>query len=200
MHIGYSTLCDWPIQLAQRLEPLKKLLYEHLQTGDLWHLDETTLQVLRELGRENDTYSYLWVIRGGPPDKPVVLFHYDSRRSYEALKEWLSPYIEEFHGAIITDEHKPYNRLAQSYENIQAHGGCWAHLRRKFRDAAKGRRHTSEEHTMLAKIAALYKLDKPLDGLTGMEKIQARRDKVKPHLDDIKRYLDELSTLLSPRD
>ena len=53
---------------------------------------------------------------------------------------------------------------------------------------------------MLAKIAALYKLDKPLDGLTGMEKIQARRDKVKPHLDDIKRYLDELSTLLSPRD
>jgi transposase len=193
IYIGYSTLCDWPIQLAQRLEPIKQLLYEYLTTGDLWHLDETTLQVLREAGRENDANSYLWAIRGGPPDKPVVLFHYDSRRSYEALKDWLSPYIEGFSGAIITDEHKPYNRLAQSYENIQAHGGCWAHLRRKFSDAAKGRRHTSEAHTVLTMIAALYKRDKALEKLTGQEKVQARRQHVKPHLDDIKRYLDELS-------
>jgi transposase len=54
-------------------------LYEYLTTGELWHLDETTLQVLREVGRENDANSYFWAIRDGPPDKPVVLFHYDSR-------------------------------------------------------------------------------------------------------------------------
>jgi transposase len=104
--IGYSTLCDWPIQLTQRLEPIKPLLYKYLTTGELWHLDETTLQVLREVGRENDANSYLWAIRSGPPDQPVVLFHYDSRRSYEALEDWLSPYIKGFSGAILTDEHK----------------------------------------------------------------------------------------------
>jgi transposase len=193
IHIGYSTLCDWPIQLAQRLEPIEKLLYEQLNRGDLWHLDETTLQVLREPGRDNDTNSYLWAIRAGPPGKPVILFHYHSRRNYEALEQWLSPYVENFSGAIITDEHKPYNLLVQSYDNIQAHGGCWAHLRRKFSDAAKGRRHASEAHTVLAKIAALYKLDKALDGLTGQEKVDARRQKVKPHLEDIKQYLDQLA-------
>ncbi|MEJ2452166.1 MAG: IS66 family transposase [Gammaproteobacteria bacterium] len=194
IHIGYSTLCDWPIQLAQRLEPLKKLLYEYLPSGELWHLDETTLQVLRETGRENDTQSYLWAIRAGPPRAPVVLFHYDSRRSYAALEEWLSPYAKDFTGAMITDEHKPYNRFAQAYPNIQAHGGCWAHLRRKFSDAAKGRRHASQAHHVLAMIAAVYKRDKPLDKLSGQAKVDARRQKVKPLVDDIKRYLDQLST------
>ena len=194
IHIGYSTLCDWPIQLAQRLEPIKRLLYECLNRGDLWHLDETTLQVLREPGRDNDTTSYLWAIRGGPPDKPVVLFHYDSRRSYAALEDWLSPYVESFSGAIITDEHHPYNQLAKSYHNIQAHGGCWAHLRRKFSDAVKGRRHTSQAHTLLTMIAALYKQDKALDHLTGEAKVHARREKVKPLVQNIKRYLDQLST------
>jgi len=194
INIGYSTLCDWPIQLVQRLEPIERLLYEQLNSGDLWHLDETTLQVLREPGRDNDTNSYLWAIRAGPPDKPVILFHYNSRRNYEALEQWLSPYVEGFSGAIITDEHKPYNQLVQTYDNIQAHGGCWAHLRRKFSDAAKGRRHASEAHTVLAMIAALYKRDKALDGLTGQKKVEARRDKVKPHLDDIKHYLDQLAT------
>lgn len=193
IHLGYSTLCDWPIQLAQRLEPIEKLLYEQLTSGDLWHLDETTLQVLREPGRDNDTNSYLWAIRAGPPDKPVIVFHYDSRRNYEALERWLSPYVKDFRGAIITDEHKPYNRLVQSYDNIQAHGGCWAHLRRKFSDAAKGRRHASEAHSVLAMIAALYKRDKSLDGLTGQAKVDARRQKVKPHVEDIKRYVDQLA-------
>lgn len=194
INIGYSTLCEWPIQLTQQLQPIKMLLYEQLNTGDLWHLDETTLQVLREPGRDNDTNSYLWAIRAGPPDKPVLLFHYHSRRNFEALKDWLSPYVEDFNGAIITDEHKPYNQLTQSYANIQAHGGCWAHLRRKFGDAAKGRRHASEAHSVLTMIAALYKLDKALDGLTGEKKVEARRQKVKPHLENIKHYLDQLAT------
>ena len=82
----------------------------------------------------------------------------------------------------------------QPIKNIQAHGGCWAHLRRKFSDAAKGRRHANEAHTVLTMIAALYKLDKALDGLTGEKKVEERRQKVKPHLEGIKQYLDQLAT------
>ena len=193
--IGYSTLCDWPIQLAQRLEPLKRLLYEQLQHSDLWHLDETTLQVLGEPNRKNETKSYLWAIRSGPPDQPVILFHYNPRRNYEALDEWLSPYVKKFQGVIVSDEHKPYNTLAKNYNNIKAHGGCWAHLRRKFSDAAKGRRHASEAHKILLMIAALYKQDDALKHLSGQAKIEARHKKVKPHLLQIKHTLDQYATV-----
>lgn len=193
--MGYSTLCDWPIQLAQRLEPLKRLLYEQLQTSDLWHLDETTLQVLGEPDRKNETKSYLWAIRGGPSDKPVILFHYDPRRNYDALDKWLSPYAKKFQGVIVSDEHKPYNTLAKNYDNIKAHGGCWAHCRRKFSDAAKGRRHASEAHKILLMIAALYKQDDALKHLSGQAKIDARHKKVKPHLLQIKCTLDQYSTV-----
>ncbi|MCB1739280.1 MAG: transposase, partial [Gammaproteobacteria bacterium] len=48
MDIGYSTLCDWPIQLYERLRPWQALWFEALRDSALWHLDETTLQVLNE--------------------------------------------------------------------------------------------------------------------------------------------------------
>jgi len=195
IEIGYSTLCDWPIQLVQRLDSLKRLLYEQLQNGDLWHLDETTLQVLGEPNRKNETKSYLWAIRSGPPNQPVILFHYDPRRNYEALDKWLSPYVKKFQGVIVSDEHKPYNTLVKNYHNIKAHGGCWAHCRRKFSDAAKGRRNTSEAHKILLMIAVLYKQDDALNSLSGQAKIDARHKKVKPHLLQIKRTLDQYSTV-----
>ena len=51
VQIGYSTICSYPIQLHERLEPLKQLFYEYAAEQSLWHLDETTLQVLQEPGR-----------------------------------------------------------------------------------------------------------------------------------------------------
>lgn len=194
IHIGYSTVCDWPIQLVKRLEPIKRLLYQQLPQYERWHLDETLLQVLNEPNRKNTSNSYLWGIRAGPPDKQVVLFHYDSSRGYEALRSWLSPCLEEFKGVIVTDEHKPYNTLCREYPNIKAHGGCWSHLRRKFTEAAKGRKATSEAHKMLAMIAALYRLENSLNKtLFGEDKLNARRKKLVPQVEKIKAYLDQLN-------
>lgn len=84
--IGYSTLCDWPIQLHDRLSPLKRLLYEQLSRYKVWHLDETRLQVLNKVDRKNTQLSYLWAIRTGPPGEQVILFHYDTSKSYQALE------------------------------------------------------------------------------------------------------------------
>lgn len=192
IEIGYSTLCEWPIQLAQRLQPLVPLLMEHLASGPLWHLDETTLQVLQEPGREDRSKSYLWGIRGGPPDQPAILFHYHERRNYEALKAWLDPALTGFSGVIVSDEHKPYNRLVSDYPQIVGHGGCWAHCRRKFSDAAKGRRSGSEAHKVLQHIAVLYRLDNALGTLEGEAKRLARRELVVPQLDKIKATLEKL--------
>ncbi len=88
--IGYSTICGYPVRLNERLEPLKRLFYDYAAEQPLWHLDETTLQVLQEFGREPRQKSYLWALRAGPPGAQVVMFHYNERRNYEALSAWLN--------------------------------------------------------------------------------------------------------------
>ncbi len=190
--IGYSTLCDWPIQLSDRLAPLETLMFEALSDSELWHLDETTLQVLREPERAAETKSHLWGIRAGPPDKPVIMFHYHPRRNYDALVAWLEPALDGFTGVIVSDEHKPYNRLVVEYPDITGHGGCWAHCRRKFADAAKGRRADAEVHKVLSQIALLYRLDNKLAHLDGAEKTAARHAHVAPQVEKIKTTLEKL--------
>jgi transposase len=192
IEIGYSTLCDWPIQLHERLKPLKRLFYQALGQSPLWHLDETTLQVLDEPGRANHSNSYLWGIRAGPPDQPMVLFHYDSRRSFEALEAWLRPCLDDFQGVIVTDEHPPYNILVRKHPQIQAHGGCLAHCRRKFADAAKGRKDSSEAHKVLKIIAMIYAQEGKLAHLNGAALIEARQQFVAPQMQRLKSFLDEI--------
>lgn len=191
--IGYSTLCDWPIQLAKRLEPIRELMHEALTDGSLWHLDETTLQVLGETDRRDTQTSYLWAIRAGPPDRPVILFHYAPRRNQAALDAWLSSYARDFKGVLITDEHKPYNGFVADHPSIRAHGGCWAHCRRKFADATKGRKAGSDAHKVLQQISLLYRLERSLGEPTGEARVAARDEKVRPQVDRIKATLDKLA-------
>ena len=193
VQISYSTLCSYPIQLNERLEAFKELFYEYAAQQSLWHLDETTLQVLREDNREARQKSYLWALRAGPPEAQVVLFHYDPRRNYEALHSWLSPTLESFNGVIVTDEHKPYERLCKETPGIKARGGCWAHARRKFVDAVKGRRHDSEAHRMVKLIKVLFKLDNQIAHLQGEEKLAQRNKLIGPWLESFKAQVDELA-------
>lgn len=193
VELGYSTVCSYPIQLAAKLEPMKRLLYEQAGRGARLHLDETTLQVMGEPDRAQRSHSYLWALRGGPLEAPVVLFHYDPRRNFEALHAWLEPLLGHFHGVIVTDEHKPYQRLADTQDGIIVRGGCWSHCRRKYADAVKGRRHTSDAHVMLKHIALLYKLEAKTKHLTGEAKLEQRQKLVAPQLLKIRAAAEALA-------
>lgn len=192
VEISYSTLCSYPIQLHERLEPLKALFYDYAAEQRLWHLDETSLQVLQEPGREPRQKSYLWAMRAGPPGRQLVMFHYDERRNYQALSRWLEKPLKNFNGVIITDEHKPYQQLTDSTKGIQARGGCWAHARRKLVDAIKGRRHTSDAHQLVEQIAKLYKLEEKVSHLSGEQKLAQREKLIRPWLNDFKEQIDDL--------
>ena len=56
------------------------LLRDRLLGYDILHVDETTVQVLNEPDKRAESKSYLWVQRGGPPNKPVILFDYNASR------------------------------------------------------------------------------------------------------------------------
>jgi transposase len=49
----------------------------------------------------------MWLIRGGPPQQPVVLFEYDASRSAEVP----SRLLDGFSGTLQTDGYAGYNKV-----------------------------------------------------------------------------------------
>lgn len=72
-----QSLARAAIKTAHALQPIHNLLRDALLDAGVIHMDETTVQVLKEADRAPTSKSYMWVQRSGPPDKPVVLFDYD---------------------------------------------------------------------------------------------------------------------------
>jgi transposase len=90
--ISRSSMCNWAIKVAEQCEPLIDLFNKDIRSGPLISIDETTVQVMKEPGRSNTTKSYMWIFRGGPPDKPLLVYRYDPTRSGDVASEYLSGY------------------------------------------------------------------------------------------------------------
>jgi transposase len=79
------------LQAAERwLQPLYERMHTHLLAQPVLHADETTLQVLREDGREAQTPSYLWLYRTGREGPPIVLYQYKPTRGGENPRDLLA--------------------------------------------------------------------------------------------------------------
>ena len=97
--IPRATLANWMIQAGILIQPLINLLRDRLLAYDIIQMDETTVQVLNEPGRRAQSTSYLWVQRGGPPERPVLLYDYDPSRGGGVPQRLL----EGFTGTLQTD-------------------------------------------------------------------------------------------------
>ena len=87
-----ATLSNWMVKAAEACRPVLKVLEEGIRSGPLINVDESPLQVLKEPGRKNTTKSYMWVFRGGPLDRPAVLYRYNATRSGEIPLGMLKDY------------------------------------------------------------------------------------------------------------
>jgi transposase len=73
-----------------------------LRAGTVLHMDKTRVQVLDEPDKSAQSQYYMWVQRGGPPDKPIIYFTYDPSRSAAVPARLLDGY----QGALMTDGYK----------------------------------------------------------------------------------------------
>ena len=130
-HISRTAMANWIIRLDDVFRPLINLLQEHQRGADYLQADETRIQVLKEDGKVATSDKWMWLVRGGPPDRPVVLFHYDASRSEDVP----SRLLDGFTGVLQTDGYAGYNQACQ--DNPITRIGCWDHARRKFVEASK---------------------------------------------------------------
>jgi len=152
-------------------------------------MDETRVQVLNEPGRENTTQSYMWVARGGPPEKPAVLFHYAPSRSGDVAKEL----VGDFQGYLQTDGYLGYESLGER-ETI-CYVGCLAHVRRKLNDVVKAAGKGAKPGTaqaVLVYIREIYRYEAQAreSGFSPVQIVAMREAKVRPKFDEIEKLLE----------
>jgi len=198
--IPRATLANWMIQSGNLIQPVINLLRDRLLDYDILHMDETTVQVLDEPNKTAQSKSYLWVQRGGPPDKPVILFDYDAGRS-QAVPLRL---LDGFKGTIQTDGYAGYNAVVS--QNNLVHLGCWAHARRKFSEAVKAQgkgknknKKTGKAQRGLAFIQKLYKIEKTIQDLSAEDRFTERQQQSQPLLKKLKTWLDESIITVPPQ-
>ncbi len=195
IELSRQTMSRWAIKIAEQCRILINILREELLSGPLIGIDETTLQVLKEPGRKPKTKSYMWVYRGGIKDRPVILYEYRKTRSGSFLKDMLIDYT----GYVQSDAYAGYNILMDIKTIILA--ACWAHVRRKFFDAAKASKKKGSAHAAVLKIKELYKIEKlaKINELTPDELLEQRQKYAVPILNDFKDWLDARVYAVPPK-
>jgi len=182
-----ASMATWIIRLALQCQPLVHVLREHQHAGNWIQIDETRIQVLKELGYSPTGHKYMWVTVGGPPGKPVVLFDYDPLRSHEVPLRLLDGY----EGYLQSDGYAGYDKVC-ALLNLK-HVGCWDHCRRKFKEAQAAQPKTTQGRTKadiaLIKIGKLYKIEREIKDLPAHKKHSERQQKSKPALNDLKRWV-----------
>jgi transposase len=193
--IPRATLANWMIRTGTLIQPLINLLRDRLLEYDIVQMDETPVQVLNEAGKRAQSKSYIWVQRGGPPDRPVVLYDYDPGRGAGVPKRLL----EGFTGYLQTDGYDGYNAVVAA--NGLAHLGCMAHARRRFSDAVKAQgrnRKRGKAHRGLSLIRKLYRVEGQARKLTADERYARRQKYARPVLDEMRTWLDEALPQVTP--
>ncbi len=193
--ISRQNMSNWQKKAYEALLPLFELLKTHLKSGPVLQMDETTVQVLNEPGRDNGQKSYMWLARGGPPGQPAVYYEYHPTRASEHAKNFLT----DFEGYLQTDGYQGYKTAVEGNPDISL-VGCFAHARRKFFEADKASKKSKSALEGIKHIKKLYALENDLRNkkLSLEDFLEQRKSKAGPILDAFKRWLDKRSENVLP--
>ncbi|MCK9506481.1 MAG: IS66 family transposase [Porticoccaceae bacterium] len=183
------------IRLAQALQPLHNLARDTLLDAPVIHMDETTVQVLKEPGRSPTAKSYMWVQRGGPPGRTVVLFDYETSRSGQIPVRLL----EGWQGYLMTDGYEGYAPVAR-LPGVE-HLACAAHARRKFVEAkrASPKGKSARADYALDLFARLYRIEAKLKDVSDAQRFEARQTHSLPILHKLRSWLDDTLPEVTPK-
>ena len=126
--LSRATMANWVIQCSETwLKPLYNHMKQELLTHSVIHADETVVQVLKEDGKPATSESRMWLYASAALLRHQVrVFEYQPDRSGKRAESFL----RGFTGCLVTDGYAGYNLVKHV-----THCGCWAHARRKWREA-----------------------------------------------------------------
>ena len=143
--------------------------------------------MLNEPRRANTSKSYLWVYKGGPPNKSCVVFDYqETRGGYHAEN-----FLKDFKGFLQTDAYSGYNFTDRSQDITSV--GCFAHARRPFAERAKISKKTGLAIEAIGFIRQLYTIEKYArdNNFTADQRYEFRNEKATSILNEFHAWLEK---------
>ena len=178
--VSRQTMAGWVIDAYDRwLSMLYSLMREEARSRMVLHIDETSVQVLKEPKRKPQSKSYMWLFAGAACDeRPVYVFEYHPTRGKSVLQSFLAGWS----GYIVTDGYAVYDDPPEGVKRV----GCIVHVRRNFYKivqsigADKAETAGSVALEALGRIQGIVAADNELDELEPDARKAARLEKVKP--------------------
>ena len=176
-----TTIARWVIAAGAFLTPLWELMKKEILSKKVIHCDETTIQVLKELGKKAESKSYMWAICTSEYDFPAVCFEYFSSRAASCAESLL----QDFQGHLHVDGYAGYNAVASKKTVVRV--ACWAHVRRKFEDAkvSGAKTGTTLAEAFLALIQELFMHERDWKTLSTQERLDQRKEHSQALVDKI---------------
>ena len=183
--LSRKTMSEWMMKCSELFKPLYDKLQKILLQQNVIQADETTLKVINE----DKAKCYMWLYCTGS-DAPtqnalpnIVLFDYQSGRAGQCAVDYLGKYS----GYLQVDGYAGYEKTQATLV------GCWAHARRKFKEAeiAQPKGKTGKANMALSHIQKLYRLETQLKDKTTGEKYKGRQEMAKPLLAQFYQWLEK---------
>ena len=181
VEVSRRTLAEWCGAVADLLGlVVEEGIKEELLRSAYIQCDDTTLdvQLPEERGSEKRQrpaieQGNMWAYRDAEGD---VVYDF----TWGRIREGPERMFREYRGYVQADAAPTYDPLFEQRKDL-IEVGCWAHARRKFKEAAP----TAAERCalVLGKIRDLYKLEKSLRGQTREQRLAARHRHARPVLD-----------------
>ena len=197
-----ATMASWVIRTGDLVKPLVDLILEKLRNGGYLQADETPFQVLKEEGKPATSKSYLWALRGGVPEHPLLYYEYAPTRSGKVAEKLL----EGFCGFLHTDGYWGYDGFDEKPDVV--HVGCFAHARRKFDEALRGQGKNPKKSKPGTKVSLarqgfgqinkLYEIERGYTDATADERHGLRQEKLAPKLVKLRAWIDDSKGRVPP--
>jgi transposase len=198
VELSRQNMANWQQRVCEKLQPLLGLIKEHIRSGNVVQMDETTMAVMNEAGRENRQTSYMWLARGGPPGKPALWYEYGETREKKHIGEILGGFCGylQSDGYGASDLWSAESAAEKDLVGV-VHVGCFAHARRRFFEAMKITAQPGLADAALSQIKGLYTVERELRERLKDKKINAeefteqRRQRCGPILKAFHEWLEE---------
>ena len=180
--LSEGVLCNWVRAAADALEPLWKAQHEFMLDSAALHIDETPIRCLKS----DKTNGYMWAMSSA--DTGSTLYYWQNSRSADAL-DYLLRHGQQtdgrvYEGAILSDGYGGYESWMKNLPDEQRPQWqvCWAHVRRKFVEAAGNSNDPCWSMKMVELIRPLYTIERTLreSQAPPEQKLHERMEKSRP--------------------
>jgi transposase len=200
--IALSTMADAVGSVCAALDPLRRLVEDHVMAAERLHTDDTTVPVLAE-GKTDTARCWIYLRDERPfggTGPPAAIFYYSRDRRGEHPQAHLAGYA----GILQADAYDGYNKLYQAGRSrgpiLEA--ACWVHARRPFfamadieenaRRKAAGKKEIALSPIaieIVRRIDALFEIERSINGKGAEERLTVRQMSSRPLVDDLHVYM-----------